>query len=605
LHAFRIFRMSVNASVSEVHRALWKQKPAFLRAAFFSLVIGLLMLTPPAYMLQVYDRVVNSRSYTTLAMLTLLLTLAYVVLQVLQWARQGVLRQAAEGFDMALGRRVFDAVFQANLRGARAAGQIGLSDFGTVRDFISGPMVAGLLDIPMALLLVLVIFLIDPVLGWFGLVSAGIQGVITWFNKRASNEPLTRANALSNQAQNFVDASLRNGEVVQAMGMSEGLRQRWLKTQSELLRLQALASDRAGIYTAISKYVQLLSGSLMLGLGIWLVLLGEFTASPGFVLMASILAGRALAPLVQVIVGWRSVVNTFESMGRLQSLLEKIPAIEPGLALPAPEGYLKAEFVTARAPSMGGVGNPIVRNVTFAVPPGKMLAVVGPSASGKSSLAHLLVGAWPCLAGTVRLDGVDVFGWNKQELGPHVGFLPQDVALFDGTVAQNIARFGEVDKRKVLTAAKIAGVHNLIVGLPKGYSTQVGDEGVALSGGTRQRIGLARAVYGSPRLVVLDEPNANLDDKGEEALMGALSLLRAAGATVVVITHRRSLLALADLMLFMLDGEAKAFGTPGEVSNAMQAMAQARSRVAPQANLPRAQVTAMPPRIDIKKPAAA
>jgi ATP-binding cassette subfamily C exporter for protease/lipase len=571
--------MNPETSATEVRLALGKQSPIFRHAAAFSAVIGLLMLAPSFYMLEVYDRVVNSRSVMTLAMLTILLALGYVVLGVLQWARQGVLRQAAEGFDATLGERVYGAVFQANLRGARGLGLRGLRDFNTIRDFICSAIVAGVMDIPMALLLVGVIFWIDPVLGWFGLGSAALQGVITFFNKQSADGPLAKANNLASQAQNFVEASLKNGEVVQAMGMADGLRQRWLKMQRELLRHQAVASDRAGIFTALSKYVQLVSSSLMLGLGAWLLISGNFVGSAGLVLMASILAGRALAPLVQVIMGWRNVVAAREAYARLTSLLENIPATEAGLPLPAPKGRLSVEGITARAPGMAPTSKPVLRNVTFDMPPGKMLVVVGPSASGKSSLSHMLVGAWPCLAGTVRLDGVDMFAWNKLELGPHVGFLPQDVALFDGTVAQNIARFGELDHTKIKMAAKITGLHKLIKALPQGYSSRIGDDGVVLSGGMRQRIGLARAIYGFPRLVVLDEPNANLDEAGDAALMHTLQVLRSAGVSVVVMSHRKNLLAMADLMLIMMDGESKAFGPPAAIIKALEATPVAKQRL--------------------------
>lgn len=554
-----------------------KQKPVFVRAALFSVVIGVLMLAPSFYMLEVYDRVLNSRSMTTLAMLTLLLAVVYVVLEVVQWARQCVLRQAAEGFDVALGSRVYEAVFLANLHGARAIGQRSLRDFATVRDFICSPVMAGLMDIPMALLLIGVIFYIDQVLGWFGLASALIQGVITFFNKRSAQAPLAKANMLSNHARTFVDASLKNGEVVQAMGMSEGVRQRWLGMQKELLSQQALASDRAGVFTALSKYVQLVSSSLMLGLGAWLLLGEHFSGTPGLILMASILAGRALAPLVQVIVGWRKVVDSREALARLEELLMKVPAAVPGLSLPAPQGRLTLEHVTARPPGIGPSAKPVLRNVSLELPPGKMLAVIGPSASGKSSLTHLLVGIWPCLGGTVRLDGVDVFTWNKRELGPHVGFLPQEVALFEGTIAQNIARFGELDYDKIETAGKITGLHAYILGLPMGYDTSVGDDGMALSGGMRQRVGLARAIYGSPRLVVLDEPDANLDESGDAALANALQALRAKGATVVAVTHRKNLLAMADLMLLLVDGDPKAFGPPAAVLNALKPPKQAQA----------------------------
>jgi ATP-binding cassette subfamily C exporter for protease/lipase len=540
------------------------------------------MLTPALYMFQVYDRVVNSRSLMTLAMLTLLLVLIYVVLEVLEWARQGVLRQAAEGFDLALGNRVFDAVFQANLRGLYNLGVRGMYDFTTVREFISSHIMAGLLDIPMALLLIGVIFWIDPVLGCFGLVSAAIQGGLTFFNKRSSAAPLAKANMLSSQAQNFIEASLRNGEVVQAMGMTDGLRQRWLKQQKLLLLHQAQASDSAGVFTSLSKYTQFVSSSLILGLGVWLMLSGHFTGSPGLILAASVVAGRALAPLTQVIFGWQNVVGARESLERLEELLSRIPTPTSGLPLPVPTGRLVAEYVTAYVPGVTS-GKPVVSNIFFDVPAGKMLAIIGPSASGKSSLAHLLVGVWPCAAGTVRLDGVDIYSWDKRELGPHVGFLPQDVALFEGSVAQNIARFGKPDIDKLKVAAMVTGLHEHILALPRGYNTRIGGDGVRLSGGMRQRVGLARAIYGSPRLVVLDEPNANLAEAGEAALANTLQVLRTAGVTVVAITHRKNLLAMADLALLLIDGEEKAFGPRNEVLAALQGVAPPRPFDAPRA----------------------
>jgi ATP-binding cassette subfamily C exporter for protease/lipase len=329
----------------------------------------------------------------------------------------------------------------------------------------------------------------------------------------------------------------------------------------------------------------MVSSSMMLGLGAWLLLSGLFTGSAGFILVASIVAGRALTPLTQVIFGWQNVVNTRESLKHLEELLTRIPAPVSGLSLPAPTGRLVAEYVTARVPGASATSKSVVQNVFFDVPAGKMLAVIGPSASGKSSLAHLLVGVWPCLAGTVRLDGVNVYTWDKRELGPHIGFLPQDVALFDGTIAQNIARFGKPDIGKLKAVAGITGLHEHILALPKGYNTRIGGDGVELSGGMRQRVGLARAVYGSPRLVVLDEPNANLDEAGEVALANTLQALRTVGVTVVVITHRKNLLAMADLALLLVDGTAKAFGPRNEVLAALQGAApqQTKSFGAPRA----------------------
>ncbi|MCL2590867.1 MAG: type I secretion system permease/ATPase [Betaproteobacteria bacterium] len=586
--------MSPEASVSEVQVALSRQKPAFLRAAAFSAVIGVLMLAPSLYMLQVYDRVVTSRNMMTLGMLTLLLVLIYVVMEMLEWVRHGVLRQAAEGFDLALGKRVYGAVFRANLYGAYLLGARGMRDFVTVREFINSRVMTGILDIPMALLLVGVIFWIDTFLGCFGLASAAIQGAITYFNEKSSTPSLAKANTLSNQAQSFIEASLKNGEVVQAMGMTGGLRQRWLKQQKELLLYQAKASDHTGVFTSLSKYVQMVSSSMMLGLGAWLVLSGNFKGSTGLVLMASIVSGRALSPLAQTIIGWHNVVSARESLTRLKELLSKIPAPVPGLPLPAPTGRLVAEYATARVPGVS-TGRPVVQNIFFDVPAGKMLAIIGPSASGKSSLANLLVGIWPCLSGTVRLDGVNVHTWDKHELGPHIGFLPQDVALFEGTVAQNIARFGTPDIDKLKTAATVTGLHEHILALPQAYNTRIGGDGVRLSGGMRQRVGLARAVYGFPHLVVLDEPNANLDEAGEVALTNTLQTLRTEGTTVIVITHRKNLLVMADLALLLMNGEAKAFGPRNEVLAALQGVHP--QQVKPSADAPRAPVIGMHPGI--------
>ncbi|MDR0672213.1 MAG: type I secretion system permease/ATPase [Zoogloeaceae bacterium] len=570
--------MPVGDQSMEARQALWAQKPAFMRAVSFSVVIGFLMLAPSFYMLEVYDRVVNSRSVMTLAMLTLLLALAYAVLELLQWVRHGVLRQAAEGFDDALANRVYEAVFLTHLHGERNIGLRGLRDFDAVRSFISGNQMAGLMDIPMALLLIGVIFWIDTVLGVFGLVSALLQGGIAFFNRQATGQDMSKANGLNAQAQAFVQASLRNGEIVQAMGMSDALRRRWLKTQADMLRHQARASDRAGVYSALSKYVQLVSSSMMLGLGSWLLLQGEFTGSAGLMLMASILAGRALAPLVQVITGWSSVAGAKDAFNRLEILLDKIPARKTGLPLPPPKGILRAEQVTAHAP---GTKAMVLQGISFSALPGKMLAIVGPSASGKSSLAHLLVGAWPCANGTVRLDGVDVFAWNKQELGPHIGFLPQNVALFEGTIAENIARFGVADPGMVEAVARQTGLHDDILALPEGYETNVGADGLVLSGGQRQRIGLARALYGNPRLVVLDEPDASLDEAGEAALVQALEMLRAANVTVVVITHRLNLLGIVDSMLLLVEGQVRMFGSRDDVLAALQKSAKPSAAIAP------------------------
>lgn len=383
-------------------------------------------------------------------------------------------------------------------------------------------------------------------------------------------------------AQQYADGSLRNAEVIESMGMLRDIHRRWMEKQREFLGLQALASERAGGYQALTKFIQTLMGSLLLGLGAWLLLHNQLNGGAGMMIIGSILGGRVLAPLVAIVTQWRTVVNFRDAWGRLDGLLAAIPARQPGMPLPAPRGLLQVEQLVAGAP---GNPNAIIRGVAFSLQPGEVLAVVGPSASGKTTLARLLVGLWPAAAGKVRLDGADVFSWDKSELGPHVGYLPQGVELFDGTVAENIARFGPVEKAKVESAARAVGLHEFILALPQGYDTEVGRDGAILSGGQRQRMALARALYGDPVYVVLDEPNSSLDEAGDAALAAALLELKARGTTFVVMTHRTSVLAVADKMLVLRDGMQQAFGPRDDVLAAIrkaseQAAQQAAQQVA-------------------------
>ena len=324
--------------------------------------------------------------------------------------------------------------------------------------------------------------------------------------------------------------------------------------------MQSIASDRAGTITAFSKFVRMSQQSLILGLGAYLVIKGEM--SPGGMIAGSILMGRALAPIDQLLATWKNLISARGSFGRLEKMLNQFPAREQTMPLPAPRGNLTVESAVAAAP---GSNAPILKGVSFALTQGDALAIIGPSASGKSTLARLLVGVWPTLSGKVRLDGADVYAWNKLELGPHIGYLPQDVELFEGTIAENIARFGEVDHEKVIDAAQQTGVHDIILHFPQGYDTPIGVAGGFLSGGQRQRIALARAVYGHPSLIVLDEPNANLDDAGEAALVKAVEALKKAGCTVILITHRTSIISSVDKILILRDGQAAAFGPRDEV----------------------------------------
>lgn len=559
--------MSAVKSQSELLAAIEQQKPLLRHTVLFSLVIGVLALTPSFYMLEVYERVVNSRSVLTLAMLTLAVFLAYWLMEMLDWARARTLFEMGAAADTALRARIFRLAHVCNLEPAphRQANLV-FSDFYKVRDFLVSPAMSAMLDVPMGLLLIAIIMWIHPVLGLFALASAVVQAAIAMLNNRQTRGGLRDAQVQSAAANRYANNALRNAEVVAAMGMAEDLRKRWLEFQHKMLRLQAQTSDQAGAFNAAAKFVQVAAGSLMLGLGAALLLSGLLPEGAGLMLMASILAGRALAPLVQLIAGWRTVVEARQAYQRLAILFQEIPAPEATLPLPPPQGNLQVEQVLAAPP---GVKEPVLHEVSFALPAGKLLAVIGPSASGKSSLAQVLMGVWPTISGKVRLDGADVHGWDKANLGPHVGYLPQDVALFAGTIGENIARFAQPDPEKVQAAAELVGLHEFIMALPQGYETEVGDEGLYLSGGQRQRIGLARAVYGHPRLVVLDEPNASLDEQGEQALRDCLLALKSRQVTVVLITHRPALLQISDAILYLQEGKVAAFGPRDDVMAAM------------------------------------
>ena len=566
---------------SELRDALLQLRPQFVRATWFSIVIGLLILAPTGYMLEVYDRVVNSRSHETLQMLTVLVIGAFIVMEVLDWARGELLREAGTRFDRQLSPRVFEAIFQASLKRQPGGTPQAVNDLRTVRDFIAQPAVSALMEAPTGVVMLVLVFAVNPLLGWAAVVGALAQVAIAWLTERATSPPLMQANRAAIAAQQYADGSLRNAQVIESMGMLRDIHRRWQQKQREFLGKQAQASESAGAYQALSRMVQQVLSSLMLGLGCFLMLRNELNGGPGMMVVAGIIGGRAVAPLVQLVSQWRTVVNARDAYGRLDQLLQQQPAREQGMPLPAPRGLLTVEQLVAGAP---GSAVPIVRGLQFAVAPGEVLAVVGPSASGKTTLARLLVGLWPAAAGKVRLDGADVFSWNKAELGPHLGYLPQGVELFDGSIAENIARFGEIDEAKVHAAARLVGLHEFILALPQGYDTPVGREGAKLSGGQRQRVGLARALYGDPVFVVLDEPNSSLDEAGDAALAQAIAVLKSRGTTFVVITHRTSVLGVADKMLVLRDGTQQAFGPRDEVLAALQKAASQAQQQAQQQN---------------------
>ena len=551
---------------SEVREALYALSPWGIRVLLFSIVTNILVLSPSAYMLEVYDRVLGSRNHQTLVMLTILVVGLYVMLEALEWVRSSIMHDAARAFDQRLRERVFDTAFAARLKNlpVGSAAQV-VGDLRTIREAIGAHVTLSFMDAPLAMLVLIILFIMHPLLGWFSVIGALIQFLIGFFNERRIKQPMLKASRGSTGSQMYAGSVLRNSQVIRSMGMLGNMRQRWLSRQREFIASQADASDTAGANAAFSKLVQLLISSSLLGIGCWLTLDGKLFGSG--MIVGSILGGKVLSPLVQIIGSWRQVEGAREAFVRLDGMLKMFPAEEKKMPLPPPKGVLSVEGVVAGAP---GSQIQILKGVSFRVAPGDSLAVVGPSASGKTTLARLLTGIWPPMSGKVRLDGSDIFTWNKEELGQHVGYLPQTVELFDGTIAENIARFGEPDREKVQAACRMVGLEAFIATLPNGYDTPIGEDGAFLSGGQRQRVALARAVYGMPKFVVLDEPNSNLDTDGDAALVNTLQQLKAAGSTVIVMTHRMNVLAAVGFMLVLIEGQIKQFGPRDQVLSALR-----------------------------------
>lgn len=552
--------MSEETNVSPVRDALRISRGGFLAVGAFSFAINALMLTVPLYMLQVYDRVLTSGSMDTLIALTVLAVGLLVCHAVLEFIRSRILVRVGNRLDNALGGTLFSAVLRSRLASGSQSVTQSFRDMETVRGFLTSNGLTAFFDSPWTPAFLLLIFAFHPLLGAIALFGAVLLFSLAVIGELVSRGPMHKAGALSVASHRFAETSLRNAEVIEAMGMQDSLLQRWHMRHDEALAQQALANDRASLLTAIAKFVRPVLQIAMLGVGAYLAVLQEIT--PGVMIAASIILGRALAPVEAAIGAWRGFVAARGAYHRVEQLLQEVGKPETTLPLPRPSGRLSVEGVVAVPP---GGKKPVLQNVSFQVEAGQILGVVGPSAAGKSSLARLIVGVWKPVGGHVRVDSADVWKWDKRELGQHMGYLPQDVELFDGTVAENIARFREPDAQAVVAAAKKAGVHELILRLPEGYDTRIGDGGSALSGGQRQRIGLARALYGDPALVVLDEPNASLDSEGEEALRKAIRALGEQGCTVVFIAHHARVLNVCDLLLVMRDGRVDSFGPREEV----------------------------------------
>lgn len=548
-------------SFPELRAALRRVRAYFGFAALFSAAINMLLLVPIIYMLQVYDRVLSSGSLSTLGMLTLLMVCLLLAMGGLDWVRSTIMIATSNRLEAILRLRVTDATFRrALLSGGTASSSQPLNDLAQLRQYMTGPGLFAFFDTPWVLIYILAMFLFHPWFGLAALVAVTVMLGLTYGNERATNDKLQEANKLNGALINSVNSNLRNAEAIAAMGMAGPIHSRHQARADEVMDLQSQASKQSSTVTSISKSFRMVMQSSVLGLGAMLALQQDI--SPGMVIAGALLLGRALAPIDQLVGSWKGFSVARAQYARLGELLDKVPPEPESMSLPEPTGRLTADQAVVVPP---GAMEPVVKGVSIDLLPGEAIGIVGPSASGKSSFARALLGIWPVRQGSVRLDGADVSAWDRGELGPHIGYLPQDIELFDGSVAENICRFGEADPERIVEAAQMAGVHELILHLPQGYDTVIGAAGGVLSGGQRQRIALARAVYGSPKLVVLDEPNSNLDDQGERELVQAVQRLKAAGSAVVVISHRTLVLQVVDKMLVLRDGLTVEYGARDDV----------------------------------------
>jgi PrtD family type I secretion system ABC transporter len=547
---------------SELAQALASCRGAFLSVGLFSGVINILMLTGSIYMLQVYDRVLPSRSVPTLVGLTVLIIFLFSLQGLLDFVRQRLLTRIGSTLDAELAARVFGIVVTLPLKGrAGAEGLQPLRDFDTVRGFLSGVGPTALFDLPWLPLYLGLCFLLHPWLGLIALIGAAILFVLAVLTEILSRKPIREAVTHASLRQAQAEASRRNAESIKAMGMAAPLTRRWAEVNDRYLIAQERAADASGGIGAISKVLRFFLQSLVLGVGAWLVILDK--ATPGVIIASSILTSRALAPIETTIAQWKTFLAARQSWRRLGELLALLPPEAEPMPLPAPRKSLAVEGIVVGIPSAREV---IVSNVTFSLSAGEGLGIIGPSASGKSTLVRAIVGVWPVLRGAIRLDGATLDHWSPAALGAAVGYMPQSIELFDGTVAENIARFSEeADPAKVVAAARAAGAHDMILRLANGYDTRTGEGAGSLSAGQRQRLALARALYGDPFLVVLDEPNSNLDADGEAALTEAIKGVRARGGIVIVVAHRPSALAALDQVLVMRNGTVQALGPRDDV----------------------------------------
>ena len=575
---------------SELKQTIIKAKKSIFMAGLFSMFINVLMLVPPLYMLQLYDRVLTSRSESTLYMLTLIVIVLFVTMGLLEVVRSRVLVKFGNRFANILSNRIFESTFELANKKPEAASSRLMGDFTQLRQFLTGNGLFAFFDAPWIPIYIIVLFLFHPYFGFFAIFAAIILVAITFLNEYTTKEKMDNANTLNRDSMMQLEANIRNAEVINAMGMKTNVRKKWEEKYFGFLNAQNDASNKAGIWSNLSKTLRMFFQSMILGLGAYLAVNMELSA--GMMIAGSIIMGRALAPLDLMIATWKGFSGARMSYKRIDQLLKDFPKNKEYMELPAPKGFISVEGVYAKPPASNKY---TLENLNFSINKGDILGVIGASAAGKSTLARIILGVWPVQIGTVRIDGADISQWDREHLGKYIGYLPQDIELFSGTISENIARFNEVDSQKVIEAAMKAGVHDMILRLPEGYDTPIGTAGTVLSGGQRQRIGLARAIYDNPVFVVLDEPNSNLDEQGELALLKTVEELKKSGTTVVIITHRPNILKVTNKILIMNTGKVERYASTEEILGAVAKQNQA-------AQAPQRPAQIAPQQINLTKP---
>lgn len=550
---------------SDLKKALKQIRKIFISIGVYSFFLNLLMLAPPFYMLVVYDIVMPSNNLDTLLLVTLIALMFFIGMWILDYVRAKLLIYASNKLDLILNKRIFDATFDLATKYPDKANLQPMRDFTSIKNFLGGSAVSAFFDFPWFPIYIAIMFAFSYIYGLYAIAAIVIIIILTYLNEKTTKEGLESSNEKYNQSMAFFDNNIRNVEVVKAMGMKENLHRIWMEKYNSYLMVNTKASQTAAFYSNASKSFRMLASSMMYGLGALLAIAGLI--SPGMIIAGAVLLGRAMQPISQVISSWKSFTSAKIAYNKLNDLLLEFPEETEKLLLPDPQGMIQFENVVT-IPPLGEKA--VLKGISLQIESGDMVGIIGPSASGKSSFVKTVVGVWEPSSGHIRIDGADIAQYNSVALGQHIGYLPQDIELFEGTIADNIARFGEnITDADVIQAAKLSGTHELILGLPHGYGTKVGAGGLSLSGGQKQRIGLARAIYGNPKIVVLDEPNSNLDDAGEYALMMTLRVLKERGVTVLFVTHKNNLLSLSDKLVFMKDGTVLMYDQSEKVIEAL------------------------------------